>query len=192
MSRDTSMGNTPDVAREMDERLNITDSSVDDDFEDYESVPDTDTSQDEEDEVDLQMKGLSISELPTGLCYDERMRYHSEVSATTGENVHPEDPRRIYRIYKELCEAGLVAEVEDKSNILAKIPLKRIDAREATREECQLVHTIPHYDFVRHTSKMSDEDLIDLSERRDMDSIVSLVYSGAYTTAVASDWEPEC
>lgn len=175
MSRDASMGNTPDLAREMDAQRNISDSSVDDDFEEYESIPDTDTSEDEEDEVDLRMKGLSVSQLPTGLCYDERMRYHSEVSATTGDNVHPEDPRRIYRIYKELCEAGLVAEVADKSNILAKIPLRRIDAREATRDECQLVHTIRHYDFVRHTSKLSDGDLIDLSERRDMDSIVSSV-----------------
>lgn len=182
MSGDTSMSDTPDVSTAMDQRLNLTDSSPDDD--DYVSVLDSETSEDEDD-IESRIRGLTVSELPTGLCYDERMRYHSEVSATSGDNVHPEDPRRIYRIYKELCEGGLVAEVEDKSTILAKVPLKRIEAREATEEECLLVHTPEHYDFVKSTSYMSDEELIDWSEDPQMDSMVSCGHWSLLKTIVA-------
>jgi histone deacetylase 6 len=96
-------------------------------------------------------RGLPISRLPTGLCYDDRMRYHAEVAATSAENVHPEDPRRIYYIFKELCEAGLV---DDKDYPpMVEQPLKRIDAREATKEEILLIHNErEHYDFVKSTA----------------------------------------
>jgi histone deacetylase 6 len=123
------------------------------------------------DEIATTLKGLNISTLPTGLVYDERMRYHSEVSATTGDNVHPEDPRRIYYIYRELCQAGLVDRGNPDDLITSK-PLLQIPAREATREEVELVHAAPrHYDFVQATSMMNDEQLIDLSEHASMDSI---------------------
>jgi len=78
------------------------------------------------------------------------MRYHAEVSALSAEAVHPEDPRRIYYIFKELCEAGLV--VAKGYSLMVDQPLLRIDAREATREEIELVHTAEHYDFVRRTA----------------------------------------
>ena len=97
-------------------------------------------------------RGLTFQALPTGLCYDERMRYHSEVSALSAEAVHPEDPRRIYYIFKELCEAGLV--VAKGYDVMVDQPLLRIDAREATREEITLVHTDEHYDFVKKTAGM--------------------------------------
>ena len=92
------MGNTPEISHALAEQLDISDSS--DDPESYgEEYGDEDSSlEDDSDELRVTMQGLAISSLPTGLCYDERMRYHSEVSATTGENVHPEDPRRIYYI----------------------------------------------------------------------------------------------
>jgi histone deacetylase 6 len=79
------------------------------------------------------------------------MRYHAEVAATSAENVHPEDPRRIYYIFKELCEAGLV---DDKDYPpMVEQPLKRIDAREATKEEILLIHNErEHYDFVKSTA----------------------------------------
>jgi histone deacetylase 6 len=186
MSRDTSMGGTPDVSAEIEDRLHLGETTTEDEED---SLADDDSSVDEG-TLPVVMQGLAISRLPTGLCYDERMRYHSEVSATTGENVHPEDPRRIYFIFKELKEAGLVAYEDDKSNLLVDLPLLRIDAREATEEECCLVHTQTHYDFVKRTSSMSleqylqleasltypflaltDEELIDLSEDIHMDSI---------------------
>ncbi|KAL1959893.1 hypothetical protein VTO42DRAFT_561 [Malbranchea cinnamomea] len=109
-------------------------------------------------------KLLPRASLPTGLCYDIRMRYHCEVRPTA--DVHPEDPRRIYYIYKELCKAGLV---DDKmsSRPLVDQPLLRIPARDATEEEISLVHDEAHYAFVKSTQYMDDEALIALEATRD-------------------------
>jgi histone deacetylase 6 len=148
-SGDTSMRDTPDMTADIDARLKLETSE-----EDSEDSLITDTSSEPDDTIPTIARGLPISKLPTGLCYDERMRYHSEVSATSGENVHPEDPRRIYYIYKELCEAGLVD--DPRIPPIVEVPLLRIDAREATREECLLVHTPDHYDFVKRTSSEFD------------------------------------
>lgn len=93
-------------------------------------------------------KGIPTASLPTGLCYDIRMRYHCEVRPTT--DVHPEDPRRIYYIYKELCRAGLVDDPESLRP-LAVQPLQRIPVRNATPEEIALVHDPEHYTFVEST-----------------------------------------
>lgn len=95
--------------------------------------------------------GLPLASLPSGLCYDAQMRYHCEVRPTT--EVHPEDPRRIYYIYKELCRAGLVDD-PDSSRPLAARPLKRIPARNATEAEISLVHTADHYAFIESTKSM--------------------------------------
>jgi histone deacetylase 6 len=97
--------------------------------------------------------GLTAANLATGLCYDIRMRYHCEVRPTA--DVHPEDPRRIYYIYKEICLAGLVEDPELPNSIkpLAPRPLQRIDVRDATEEEVQLVHTDEHFKFVENTRR---------------------------------------
>lgn len=92
--------------------------------------------------------GLLVGSLPTGVCYDIRMRYHCEVRPMS--EVHPEDPRRIYYIYKELCNAGLVDD-PDSLRPLAAQPLKRINARDATKEEITLIHSEAHYAFVEST-----------------------------------------
>lgn len=139
-------------------------SASEDDIDDVES-----TDESSIDETPFVPRGLPRRSLPTGLCYDERMRYHAEVSALSAEAVHPEDPRRIYYIFKELCEAGLV--VAKGYDVMVEQPLLRIDAREATMEEITLVHTDAHYDFVRRTARMSNDELIDLSENPSMDSI---------------------
>jgi histone deacetylase 6 len=99
--------------------------------------------------------GLPLASLATGLCYDIRMRYHCEVRPAA--DVHPEDPRRIYYIYKEICRAGLVEdpEIMDAPRPLAPIPLQRIDVRNATREEVELVHTDEHFKFVSETQSES-------------------------------------
>lgn len=96
--------------------------------------------------------GLPVEQLPSGLCYDVRMRYHCEVRPTA--DVHPEDPRRIWYIYKELCRAGLVDDPEYSSRPLAPKPLKRILARDATEEEISMVHGMGHYLFVQSTGGM--------------------------------------
>jgi histone deacetylase 6 len=105
----------------------------------------------EEDEVPFY--GLPTKELPTGLCYDDRMRFHAEVASTSENSLHPEDPRRIFYIFKELSEAGLVADSKNQRPLVPQ-PLLRIDAREATEAECCLVHTPDHYAFVRATAGM--------------------------------------
>ena len=149
MSVDTSTEATPDFSADVGRRLQL--ESSDEEQEDQDSVTDASSDSGEERQVP---QGLPTANLPTGLCYDDRMRYHSEVSAMTGENVHPEDPRRIYYIYKELCEAGLVA-LPGKKNLIDP-PLYRLEAREATKDECLLIHTEEHYKFVASTAGQFD------------------------------------
>lgn len=92
--------------------------------------------------------GIPLASLSSGLCYDVQMRYHCEVRPTA--DVHPEDPRRIYYIYKELCRAGLVDDPESSRPLVSQ-PLKRINARNAMEEEISLVHTPDHFWFVEST-----------------------------------------
>ncbi|OCT44449.1 Histone deacetylase HDA1 [Cladophialophora carrionii] len=166
LSEDISMRETPDMSGDINSRLRI--ESPSDDTSEDSLMSDSDSEPDET--LPKSQRGLPISRLPTGLCYDDRMRYHAEVAATSAENVHPEDPRRIYYIFKELCEAGLV---DDKDYPpMVEQPLKRIDAREATKEEILLIHDEEeHYNFVRSTAAMSNAELIDLSESAEQDSI---------------------
>lgn len=92
--------------------------------------------------------GIPLASLSSGLCYDVQMRYHCEVRPTA--DVHPEDPRRIYYIFKELCRAGLVDDPESSKPLVSR-PLKRINARNATEAEISLVHTPDHFMFVEST-----------------------------------------
>lgn len=107
--------------------------------------------------------GLPLASLPSGLCYDVQMRYHCEVRPTA--DVHPEDPRRIYYIYKELCRAGLVDDPESSRPLVSR-PLKRINARNATEEEISLVHTPDHYAFVESTQGNDTPPLLAVTARK--------------------------
>lgn len=90
--------------------------------------------------------------LATGLCYDIRMRYHSELDPPKQRlDFHPEDPRRIYHIYRALCQAGLYKDPQFNVPTIEK-PLERIQARNATASEICLVHTANHYHFVASTA----------------------------------------
>lgn len=92
--------------------------------------------------------------LPTGLCYDVRMRFHSELQPRK-DNVHPEDPRRIFAIYKDLCDAGLVDDPMAPGPLRQDL-LLRIPARQATEAEICLIHTKSHYnDMARTKCKLS-------------------------------------
>jgi histone deacetylase 6 len=148
LSRDSPLGSTPGITGEMTERLVIESTSDDDDDDEVDSLPEEESVTSEGEEANFY--GLPISSLPTGLCYDDRMRYHAEVASTSETDMHPEDPRRIYYIFKELTEAGLAEDPNIKRTLVPQ-PLLRIDARQATREECLLVHTLEHYDFVKST-----------------------------------------
>ncbi|KAJ5517621.1 Histone deacetylase class II [Penicillium expansum] len=134
--------------------------------------PDSDWSDDEV----MAKAGLPLASLATGLCYDHRMRYHCEVRPQS--DVHPEDPRRIYYIYKELCRAGLVDDPES-SRPLAPHTLQRINARDATEEEVTLIHNDAHYAFVRSTTDMPNEVLIQLEKDRDSIYFNNLTFASA-------------
>ncbi|KAK6456859.1 histone deacetylase HDA1 [Scheffersomyces xylosifermentans] len=112
---------------------------------------------------------LFYSPLKTGLVYDVRMRYHAKIFTSYFEYIdpHPEDPRRIYRIYKKLAEAGLIQDVslsgvEDIGPLMVKIPI-----REATAEEILEVHSESHLKFIQSTETMTRERLLEETEKGD-------------------------
>ena len=96
-----------------------------------------------------------LADLPTGLCYDDRMIFHKSEGGTHPD--HPEDPSRIKMIYETLRHAGLVAEASRSAQ--SGKTLVEIDAREATRDEILLIHTAKHFDFVESTTLMSGQEL---------------------------------
>ncbi|ODV62666.1 histone deacetylase HDA1 ASCRUDRAFT_32334 [Ascoidea rubescens DSM 1968] len=113
---------------------------------------------------------LSYTPLKTGFCYDVRMRYHAKLFTSYYEYIdpHPEDPRRIYRIYKILVENGLINDPslsgnsDDFGELMVKIPV-----REATAEEILLVHSSDLFKFLESTQKMSKKDLLKETEKGD-------------------------
>ena len=93
------------------------------------------------------------STLPTGLCYDVRMRYHCELDPPKQRlDYHPEDPRRIFKIYKELCMAGLVKDELLNTGTVIPNPLMPIPAREVTEAEVCLIHDKRHFSFMKTTA----------------------------------------
>ena len=107
-------------------------------------------------DVDAPVKHqLQVGMLPTGLCYDVRMRFHCEIMPLNStEDHHPEEPRRIFAIYQELCKAGLVDDPMSTKPLVPQ-PLLRILARNASAGEIGTVHDARHYDFVKSlTSKL--------------------------------------
>ena len=133
--RQSPLESTPGISGEINDKL-IIGSTSEETTDDDDSLLDTDSVMSDDDETPFY--GLPNKHLPTGLCYDDRMRYHAEVASTSENSLHPEDPRRIFYIFKELSEAGLVAGGKNQRPLVSQ-PLLRIDAREATEEECCMV-----------------------------------------------------
>lgn len=75
--------------------------------------------------------------LKTGFVYDTAMSYHATPDPI---EIHPEDPRRIFKIYSIMEKHGLLAEC------------KRIKSRKATKEEIIAIHSITHYRKMRATT----------------------------------------
>ena len=151
-SRLDTARSTPGLVHGMEEQL-VLETTTEEDSETSEDSLANEASEASDEEEQKPIYGLQVQGLPTGLCYDIRMRYHAEVAAINENNVHPEDPRRIYYIFKELCEAGLVDDGRSR-RLLVPQPLLRIDAREATREECLLVHNAKMFGFLESTKCM--------------------------------------
>ncbi|KAI0137186.1 hypothetical protein BJ170DRAFT_678041 [Xylariales sp. AK1849] len=109
--------------------------------------------------------------LPTGCCYDDRMKLHANADFGPTPH-HPEDPRRIEEIMKIFKKAGLIFTGPDTElgEILRDNPSKymwRIPARDATKEEICSVHTEPHFDWVNNLVHMSTQALRELSHNLD-------------------------
>ena len=121
-----------------------------------ESTP-SDDEESDDDELLLRTvpkkPALRYATLPTGLCYDSRMRYHTELDPPKDRaDFHPEDPRRIFWIYRTLCESGLVDDPKMSTTPIVPLPLRKIDVRHATQAEVLLVHDKEHFDFVKDTA----------------------------------------
>ena len=90
--------------------------------------------------------------LPSGYCYDVRMRYHTELDAPKERReLHPEDPRRIFKIFQELCVAGLIDHKQFNEGFVIPNPLVNIPVRYAKESEIELVHEKKVYDRMRAT-----------------------------------------
>ncbi|KAF2398164.1 putative histone deacetylase [Trichodelitschia bisporula] len=110
---------------------------------------------------------LSYASKRTGLVYDARMKYHCE-PISGDDDLHPEDPRRIWFIYKELQKAGLTEHEED-SEADRQWKLLRICARLAEPSEVALAHSIDHYKWVQRIAEMTDAQRRNLV--KDADSV---------------------
>lgn len=128
------------------------------------------TPEDEDDEADLLLSedelsrtvperpALPYAQLPTGVCYDSRMRFHIELDPPKDRSdYHPEDPRRILWIFRTLCEAGLVSKRDSELAVEPTVaqPLRMLPARLATRREVCTVHTEEHFLFLQDTASKS-------------------------------------
>jgi len=93
---------------------------------------------------------LPYSSSKTGLVYDDRMKFHAEVPdlMINPDDIHPEDPRRIYEIFNEIQAAGLVQASTDDEDDAHEDQCWRIHVRHATAAEICLVHTPEHFSFI--------------------------------------------
>lgn len=148
---------------------------------------DLDESEEEEDPTaypqDLRRKGL----LPTGCCYDVRMKLHA--NADFGPNPHhPEDPSRIDAIMNAFKRNGLVysGPPEKEIDVINTNPTQymwRIPAREATQDEICIVHRPEHYEWVKDLDNKTTQDLRRLTKI--LDSGRDSLYVGSMTFPAA-------
>lgn len=127
---------------------------------------------------------LIYTPLKTGYCYDVRMRYHAKIVTSNFDYVdpHPEDPRRIYRVYKALAESGII--IDPKLEGLDEVGslMQKITIRFASDEELLLVHTQEHLSFIKSTTTMTRDQLIEETEKGD-----SVYFNNdSYTSALLS------
>lgn len=131
----------------------------------------------------LRRRGL----LPTGVCYDPRMKLHMNADFSNHAH-HPEDPRRVHEIYKAFKENGLVytGPLEELSRILTDCPTRymwRISARPAIREELGLAHTLEHILWVEDLDGRSSAELRELTKQYDQGR--ESIYVGSMSHPVA-------
>ncbi|KAL2066696.1 hypothetical protein VTL71DRAFT_2768 [Oculimacula yallundae] len=146
-----------------------------------------DGSRQSSEESKLIVEGRRRALLPTGCCYDGRMKLHANADYVESQH-HPEDPRRIEAIMKAFIEAGLIfkGKAVDLDTEIKKTPNRwmwRITARHATREEICTVHTASHFEWVQSLKEMSSADLRQLTA--DYDNGRKSLYVGNLTQEAA-------
>ncbi|GAO14901.1 hypothetical protein UVI_02007400 [Ustilaginoidea virens] len=134
----------------------------------------------------LKRRGL----LPTGCCYDDRMKLHMNADFSSDSH-HPEDPRRIHEIFKAFKVAGLVytGPETELPRIIKECPTRymwRIPARPATREEICLAHSSGHLTWVEQLAGLSTAELRELTKRYDQGRESLYVGSMSYPAALLS------
>lgn len=110
-----------------------------------------------------------VAPLPTGCCYDDRMKLHVQPDFEDDKS-HPEDPRRIEAIMRTFKEAGLIytGSLQDLDKVLKESPSKymwRIAAREARKDEICTMHTAMHFDWVESLGKRSSEEIREMNDK---------------------------
>ncbi len=128
------------------------------------------------------------SNLPTGCCYDDRMKLHANADFSANPH-HPEDPRRIEAIMTEFKNAGLIytgGSTAQLAAILKESPnqwMWRITARHAKQAEICTVHTAAHFEWVRALSQLTSAELRQLTN--DFDNGRKSLYVGNLTFEAA-------
>jgi histone deacetylase 6 len=128
--------------------------------------------------------------LPTGCCYDDRMKLHANADFSSNPH-HPEDPRRIEEIMKEFKDGGLIytGSRADLAEVLKTSPTQwmwRIAARKAREDEICLVHTKPHFEWVKALGEMTSAELRNLTNEFDNGRKSLYVGSLTYEAALIS------
>lgn len=146
---------------------------------------DSDSQPDSTDQPDV--RAPRRSQLPTGLCYDDRMKLHANADFG-GKPHHPEDPGRIEHIFGKFKKEGLVFSGTPSEALEMRItnPTKymwRIPARSATEPEICLVHLKDHYKWVRALSTKSTAELRHITKI--MDAGRESIYVGSMTFEAA-------
>jgi histone deacetylase 6 len=151
---------------------------------------DEEEEEEEEEDPDDGSTALQIGRpglLPTGCCYDDRMKLH--VNADFSPNAHhPEDPRRIEEIIKAFKKNGLLytGPEADVARVIREAPNKymwRIAAREATASEICTTHQSTHYEWVKALSVKGYAELRTLTKT--LDSGRDSLYVGSMTFPAA-------
>lgn len=134
----------------------------------------------------LRRRGL----LPTGCCYDDRMKLHMNADFSPNTH-HPEDPRRIHEIFKAFKKNGLVytGPESELPRIIRDCPTRymwRIAARPATREEICLAHSPEHLRWVENLDNASTAELRELTKQYDQGRESLYVGSMSHPVALLS------
>ncbi|PHH65416.1 hypothetical protein CDD81_2520 [Ophiocordyceps australis] len=126
--------------------------------------------------------------LPTGCCYDDRMKLHMNADFSPNAH-HPEDPRRIHEIFKAFKKMGLIytGPDADLARIIKECPTRymwRIPARSATPQEICLAHSADHLAWVENLATLSTAELRELTKQYDQGRESLYVGSMSYPAAL--------